>query len=403
MELECDFKKFTNIGIFGGTFDPIHYGHLSIANTVKVKFNLDKVIFIPNGLPYYKSGTSTPNHRYIMTLLATLDNPNFSVSKIEIDRDPPIYTIDTIKLIKSIIPDQTKLFFIMGMDSISQITTWKNPQDILKLCDFIVVTRPNYTISAEVKKFLQNFIERIHFLETPALDISSTYIKNCIKSGLPITYLLPKNVEEYILKFNLYNHSYLFEKYKDIIEKLKQNMNSKRFLHSVEVAKEAINLAKKYNSNTEDAFLAGILHDCAKCFSAEKKLDLCKKYSIELDDAILNQIDLSHSFLGYFIARDDYNIKDENILSAIKYHTTGNKNMSVLQKIIYIADYIEPTRPPFDTQAKARELAYKDLDLAMKFILQSVIDFNLSRNRIIHKLSIIALDFYERECIKNES
>lgn len=391
-----NLKSCQNIAIMGGTFDPIHYGHLVAANVVQQEFNIDKVIFIPTGNPSHKQNVtiSSAEHRYTMTVLATLDNPNFSVSKLEIDREGLTYTIDTIEYIKSILPN-VKIYFITGTDAISQISTWKNSERLFELAEFIAVTRPNYLLTDDIKAVLDNF--KIHFIEIPALSISSTDIKKRVKSKKSISYLLPRSVEDYILKFNLYKEKDFFLEYKHIIDKLKQNLNTNRFNHSVEVAKEAIKLAKIYNYNEEQAFLAGILHDCAKCFTSEKKIELCKKYGIELDELFLKQIDLTHSFLGYFIARDEYGISNENILNAIKYHTTGKQNMSTLEKIIYIADYIEPTRAPFEHQAKARELAYKNLDDTMKFILKSTIDFNLSKNRLIHNLSIVALEFYEKE------
>lgn len=397
-----DFKNCKSIAIMGGTFDPIHYGHLATANVVRQEFNIQKVIFIPTGTPPHKekNNISSAEHRYLMTVLATLDNSDFDVSKIEINREGVTYTIDTIEFIRSVVPEDTKIYFITGADAISKVSTWKNSEKLFELCEFIAVTRPNYIISSEVKQSLQKFENKIHFLEVPALAISSSDIRNRVKTERTISYLLPKGVEEYIYKFNLYRENQYLSKYKQIIEILKENLNISRFNHSLEVAEEAISLARKYNVNEEDAFLAGVLHDCAKCFDPDKKIELCKKYNIELDEVMLSQIDLTHSFLGYFVARDDYKITDENILNSIKYHTTGKANMTDLEKIIYIADYIEPTRKPFEHQAKARELAYTNLDEAMYFILESTIHRNLQRNRLIHNLSEVALDFYEKKEIK---
>ncbi len=391
-----NFKNIKKLGIMGGTFNPIHYAHLFTSNYVLEKYNLDKIVFIPTGEPPHKKNIDLPSveHRYNMTKIAIEDNSNFFISNIEVERHTTTYTIDTLKQIKSMCDEDIQLYFIVGTDTINQVYTWKEPENIFDLTKFIITTRPNYILNEKTKQLVNKYKDKIYFCETPMLEISSTNIRKRVEQEKKVTYLLPKNVEDYIYKNNLYKTDF-FEKYKKELNILKENLTEKRFNHSIQVAKEAKSLAIEHNEDKEKAFLAGLIHDCCKCFSLPKIYETCEKYNFKLDEVLEKQPDLSHSFLGYYVAKDIYNIQDENILNSIKYHTTGRANMTNLEKIIYIADYIEPTRPYFEGIYKARELAYKNLDMAMDYILESTIQFNNKKGRIIHPLSIEAYDYYK--------
>jgi len=205
-------ERYTKIGIMGGTFNPIHYGHLVTAEEALKQFNLDKVIFIPTGMPPHKiSGIlASAEDRYLMTVIATASNKDFFVSRIEIDREGKSYTIDTLHELKRIFGENVTLYFITGADAILEILYWKNTNEITHLCKFIAATRPGYDISKieELKKKLfknmKDFKENIFLMEIPALAISSTDIRRRIKSSRPINYLLPEGVCNYLLKHELY-------------------------------------------------------------------------------------------------------------------------------------------------------------------------------------------------------
>jgi nicotinate-nucleotide adenylyltransferase len=201
------------IGIMGGTFNPIHYGHLVTAEEALIQFHLERVIFIPTGEPPHKTTgkIASPEDRYLMTVMATASNREFYVSRIEIDKKGKSYTIDTLRELKKIYGKDSELFFITGADAILEILTWKDTEEIITLCKFIAATRPGYNISKmeDLKKRLFNekveMAEQCLFImEIPALAISSTDIRNRIKSNRPIKYLLPESVSSYLLKNDLY-------------------------------------------------------------------------------------------------------------------------------------------------------------------------------------------------------
>ena len=190
------------IGILGGTFNPIHYGHLLVAAEVREKFDLEKVLFVPSASPPHKNhpDIAPPGHRYQMTVLATRSNPFFSVSDLELQRSGKSYAIETVKELLNIYGKDSKLYFITGTDAILEISTWKDREKLLKLCQFIVATRPGF----DAEKIDKIILNQIHLLQIPNLDISSTDIRNRIKEGRTIKYLLPEKVEEYICEHGLY-------------------------------------------------------------------------------------------------------------------------------------------------------------------------------------------------------
>lgn len=190
--------KGPRVGVMGGTFDPIHHGHLVAASEAADAFELDEVIFVPTGKPWHKKVVSSSEHRYLMTVIATAANPRFEVSRVDIDRPGTTYTVDTLKEIKRLKPD-AELFFISGADAIAQILAWKQIDEVWDLAHFVAVTRPGHSLE------LPN-VEgaTITQLEVPALAISSTDIRDRATAGKPIWYLVPDGVVQYIAKHRLY-------------------------------------------------------------------------------------------------------------------------------------------------------------------------------------------------------
>ena len=201
-------KKRHRVGILGGTFDPIHIGHLVTAEAVRYEYQLDKVIFIPAAIPPHKQAQAVTEarHRYIMTVLATYSNPYFEVSPIEMNRPGPSYTIDTIYELIDKYGENTDFYFITGADTIQEIPTWDRIEELLGICEFIAATRQGCLPNVDnIKEYFGELgAKRIHRLNTPELEISSTDIRSRIKNGISIKYIVPLPVEQYIYKEGLY-------------------------------------------------------------------------------------------------------------------------------------------------------------------------------------------------------
>ena len=184
----------------GGTFDPIHHGHLVAASEVQSLFELDEVVFVPTGQPWQKADreVSHAEDRYLMTVVATASNPRFTVSRVDIDRDGPTYTIDTLRDLRTQHPE-AELFFITGADALAQILSWKDAEELFELAQFIGVTRPGYVLTEDGLP-----ADRVHLQEVPAMAISSTDCRDRVSDGEPVWYLVPDGVVQYINKHQLY-------------------------------------------------------------------------------------------------------------------------------------------------------------------------------------------------------
>ncbi len=195
----------------GGTFDPVHFGHLVAAEEALVQFNLDRVVFMPTGRPVRKTHdvVSPAEDRYLMTVIATASNPDFEVSRMEIDRPGATYTVDTMLAMRETVGSQAELFFVTGADAVREILTWKNAESLAGLCTFIAATRPGYEADLTAGAVEGGPAEwpRIELMEVPALAISSSDIRERVRSGRPIRYLLPESVASYIRKNGLYREA----------------------------------------------------------------------------------------------------------------------------------------------------------------------------------------------------
>jgi nicotinate-nucleotide adenylyltransferase len=191
------------IGIMGGTFDPIHHGHLVAASEVAGRFELDQVVFVPTGMPYQKGSAVSPaEDRYLMTVIATASNPRFHVSRADIDRDGPTYTIDTLRELHASYGPGSELFFITGADALARILSWKDALEMLSLAHFVGVTRPGFELT---DKHLP--ADTVTLVEVPAMAISSSDCRARVASGKPVWYLVPDGVVQYIAKRSLYRDS----------------------------------------------------------------------------------------------------------------------------------------------------------------------------------------------------
>jgi len=393
-------ERCTKIAVLGGTFDPIHNGHIAIAENVLHQFKPQKILFIPAGSPPHKPNKPiTPAyHRYQMILQAISDKPGLEANRMEIDRQGVSYTIDTIYSLKSLLAKRTTIYFVIGQDALENILTWKNPKELLKSCEFITVPRPGYNageLTSHIKQLEKKYEAKIHILKSPQLEISSTYIRKSIAKDKPVSALIPKEVETYIRTHGLYKSptpNLSQEHFEWAKAKLKKHLTPKRFKHSLGVVIEAEKLAKHYGADVKKARWAALLHDTVKEYGADKKRTLCEKWGICVDEIVAAHIDLAHGLLGAEAALRQYLVKDEEILQAIRFHILGHKNMTLLDKIIVLADFIEPYREDYYPLKEMREYAYTDINKALVIGLTAMRNIDAKRGKTLHHWSKDAIE-----------
>lgn len=305
--------------IFGGSFDPIHNGHINIAKRALEVLNADKVIFLPAKNARWKSKKASDYDRLNMIKLAINDYPMFEVSTIELNstRDTN-YTFDTINEFEK--SDNDELYFLIGYDQLNQLDKWYKIEELSKIIKFVCFSRPDYQINSKNATNYDVFV-----INENVSDASSTKVRELIDLDVPLKVL------DYISENDLY-----------YIPKIKTYINNKRFKHSINVAHLSYEIAISNNLDYSKAYIASILHDLGKYVDFAYQEVICKKYCENQYHLIPRA--LHHQFVGVEIAINDFNIKDEEILEAIKYHATGAPNMTNLGKIVYCSDKIDPGR-----------------------------------------------------------
>ena len=388
------------IGILGGTFDPIHITHIKIAQEAQKQLKLDKVFIMPTPYPPHKDKNRiTSNfHRANMVKLAVKDVENVFFSDFELSNSNVTYTADTLCMLKELYPEN-EYYFIVGSDSVVSFMSWYRPDAILKYSHLVVVERDDESsddMREKVREIEETFHVRVYVMEMKASDISSSNIR-CNEYST-IKNMVPESVYEYIVENGLYadeniNKAWSIHK---ITEDLKRRMKPSRFVHTLNVAQTAKRMAETFGVNPNQAYAAGILHDCAKNIKDEEKVAICWENHIEISRTEQKFPDLLHAKVGDLTARTRYGITDEAILSAIRWHTTGKENMTSLEKIIFAADYIEPGRSKQPHLDYLREVSKKDLDLLVYLILKDTLEYLKKDGRkSIDEHTLSAFVFYQ--------
>lgn len=322
-------------GIFGGTFDPVHNEHINICLFAKKQFALDRIIVLPAGNPPHKKAEfllAEKKHRYNMAMLAFEGIEGIILSDYEITKSRPAYTYETLMFFKDIYPEE-EFYLILGADSVISLDKWRNPQEIFSICSVIACGREGYEgYNEKVNKLKEKYGARILNCDYKGSNISSSALKVFIEFNTDYDGYLSPKVTQYIKDNKLYT------KYSEYIEKLKTMLSEKRFNHTVYTVIEALKLARRTGCDEEKTFIAAALHDCTKKLSDER----LQSYGFILNSQVPEPV--AHSVSGSFIARTVFGIKDKDILNSIRYHTTGRPKMSLLEKVIYVADCIEQTR-----------------------------------------------------------
>jgi len=390
------------IGIYGGTFNPPHLGHMAAAKTAAQVLGLDKLILIPVAEPPHKQlpeGSATPEQRLEMVRLMA-DNLNMpgvvQVSDVELRRQGKSYTSDTLTVIKALYPE-AELWLLMGTDMFLTIQNWHKPERIMELasiCAFGRTEQDGEDLFAPQRKFLQEkYNARLTTITLPGLvDISSTQLREVLDDGQGEEYLCPA-VYGYILMNGLYGTKADL-KHLDLTELRACSysmVRAKRIPHIRGTEEEAVRLAKRWDVDETLARRAAILHDCTKYLELDEQLALCKRYGVELDELEQRAVKLLHSKTGACIAKHVFG-EDEQVYQAIFWHTTGKADMSMAEKVIYLADYIEPTRD-FDGVEPLRKLAYEDIDKALLMGMDMTIEEMKQRGNPIHRNTQAARDW----------
>lgn len=349
------------ICIYSGTFNPVHNAHVKVIQGILDEFNFDKIIVIPNNLPPHKSSENiiTAKDRLNMLELA-FDDTRVEISNIEIKRGGKSYSYDTIKEIKKQHKIEGKIDFLVGTDAILGIKSWYNYAELIKEVNFIVVQRQDEINIEEALKSLQLNALSYQVSKVPFLDISSSQIRKILSEKKTPQDIIPEKVLKYIEEKNLYQN-YNFD---EILVILQKDFNG-HLEHSIAVAKMASDLAKKYEIDENQAYLAGILHDCVKYIGIEKIKSLIKKHNIRVFEHEMQAPKTLHAPVGAYLAQHQFGVKDKKILDAIRFHTIGRCNMSLLEKIIFISDKIEPVTREEEFRAKILPQLKKNLDCAI--------------------------------------
>ena len=317
------------IGIFGGTFNPPHNTHVNIVKTAKQQLGLDKLLVVPCGDPPHKSCEVPGKVRFELAKLAF--DGIAQVSDYELSKVGKSYTVETLRHVAEVYPD-AELYLIIGGDSLKNFGKWYRPAEIAELCTLAVASRGRRKTSARtVARIEEKYGAKVVLLVTQPNTVNSTEIRLRYQFGLDNSEHVPEAVNDYVLAHGL------FAEHRATIEKLRGYLKEERFNHTFYVVKRGLEICKE--EEREDVFTACLLHDCAKYVSP----DDYKKYGFvpqpDMPESVV------HSFLGAEVARRDFGVTDQQILDAIAYHTTGRPNMTRLDKIVYVADKTEDSRP----------------------------------------------------------
>lgn len=358
-------RKTPRLGILGGTFDPVHNGHIEMCDAAIEAYHLDCVWLLVTGDPPHKGREVSPaEDRFRMAELACKDNDKVIASRLEIDRPGQTYTVDTLEDLKRQLPPSAELYYIIGADTFYQLHNWKRYPEVLEFASFITIPRAGYgKEELRVNHLLLSNYEmlRISLADTVVSNISSTDIRRRTAQGLSIGKLVPPAVEAYIAEKKLYTHA--APSFEQVQKELERRLTPHRFLHTMGVVDAAAELADRYGHPPAEARWAGLLHDCAKEEEKKGPEQLQREYGLSVKAEYRYAPQLMHAPLAAIIARKDYAFYDEGVLEAIASHTTGHTNMGRLDKILLVADMIEESRG-YEGVDGLRSLADRDLDEA---------------------------------------
>lgn len=384
------------IAIFGGSFNPPHRGHLQAALAAQRQLQPDRFLIMPDFQPPHKDleeGSPTPDQRLALCCLNFESVPGAECSALEIDRGGKSYTADTVRQLRETEPD-AELILLMGTDMFLNVDRWYDAEYLMRnvtLAAFQRTPEEAAVLEEKARQLREQCGAKTELIASEPLSAASTDIREALRSRSGEA-LLTDEVYAYIIRNRLYGARVSFPWLR---ERSYAMLKPKRIPHVMGCEEEAVRLAKRWGADPEQAAEAAILHDCTKKEPLETQLALCARYGVKPD--ALEQVSekLLHSKTGAAIAEHVFGCCPE-VVEAIRWHTTGKADMTLLEKIIYMADYVEPNRD-FDGVEPLRKLAYEDLDKAMELGLAMSLEDVQSRGNIAHEDTLSALNWYRNQ------
>lgn len=365
--------------MYGGSFNPPHSGHLRAARAAMEQLQPDKFFLVPDHQPPHKElppGSPSPAQRLHLTALAARELEGAEALDIELRRQGASYTVDTLAQLRELYPG-AEIVFLVGTDMFLSLETWRAPERILALASVGVFRRDagqQEAIEAQAEHLCRAYGATVYIIESEPLAISSSELRELLPRREGRAYL-PETVYEEIIRRRLYEAR---PEFAWLRERAFAHLKPKRVPHVLGTEQEAVRLARRWGEDEGDAAEAAILHDITKKLDMNEQLQLCERYGIITDNSEKENIKLFHAKTGAALSKDLFGVP-AHIESAIRWHTTGRVGMTRLEKIVYLADYIEPTRHGFEGLEELRELAYEDLDGAMLLGLRMSLE-DLRRN-----------------------
>ncbi len=386
------------IGIFGGSFNPPHIGHISAARAAVEALQLDKLLLIPAAQPPHKALLSapTPAQRLAMLHLAAAQDPKIEVSDLEIARDGISYTCDTLAEVRSAHPN-AEIFLLLGSDMFCGFESWRSWEEILENASLAVFCRGAKGEKGKIaakKEALEAAGHPVQLIEHRPVEISSTQLRRLLAFGCADAFL-PDGVGDYIRENRLYHvkddwKNLPMEELQQVVVRL---LNPNRVAHVLGCRDTAVALAKRWGVDEADAARAGILHDITKALDGPLQLTLCSCYGKVLDDFSTRYPKTLHALTGSLVAERIFG-ENEAVVAAIESHTTGKAAMNMLEKIIYVADYMEPNRD-FPGVEQLRELAFSDMDAALRLGLNMTLEHLARQGAEVSPASRGALEYLQ--------
>ena len=362
------------IGIFGGTFNPIHNGHIKLAQRLVEKLSLDELMLIPDAVPPHKDGGEVISayHRLEMCRIAAMEIPKAVVSDIEINRGGKSYTVCTLRELKAKRPDD-EFVLLMGGDMFLTLDSWREADEIMRLVRVAAIAREKGELEKLFAKrdALNEKGAKTEVLELEPVEMSST----AVRTNAELSKSVPENVERYILQNGLYGREQkLLLDLDEITAWLRSRLSHDRYVHTLNVANEALRLAQNYDLNGDEAYIAGLLHDCCKEISKDEMLNILKDSDIIKNQSFIDSIPVWHGFAAAEFVQNEFSMFNQEIINAIRYHTTGRGEMSRIEEIVYLADLVSAERSYPGVEA-LRAKCYRSIEEAM----MEALEFSLSK------------------------